>query len=213
MENMKKLNKKKKIWINMNNMKNTWKEHHENKMNKTWNKMMKEYMATPKAYWMLGLASKHGSLEVLFGKHQWMVLFYWRKQGFKGQKKRTMEPVLFSKKQNISKKIKQSKTISNNLKKSQKKNSKNLKISQNFSNVVSQTWFCETGFFIAYFSGPQKISKNLKKSQKNSKNLKIIQICRKKAKKRKNTIKPNKLMQTYKNLGPSLRFLPCFLKQ
>lgn len=56
-------------------------------MNKTWNKMMKEYMATPKAYWMLGLASKHGSLEVLFGKHQWMVLFYWRKQGFKGQNK------------------------------------------------------------------------------------------------------------------------------
>ena len=152
-------------------------------MNKTWNKMMKEYMATPKAYWMLGLASKHGSLEVLFGKHQWMVLFYWRKQGFKGQKKRTMEPVLFSKKQKISKKnLKQSKTISNNLKKSQKKNSKNLKISQNFSNVVSQTWFCETGFFIAYFSGPQKISKNLKKFQKISKS---FRFAGKKQKKKK----------------------------
>jgi hypothetical protein len=35
-----------------------------------------------------------------------------------------------------------------------KKISKNLKISQNFSNVVFQTWFCETGFCIAYFSGP-----------------------------------------------------------
>ena len=101
---------------------------------------------------------------------------------------------------------------SNNLKQSQKiskKNSKNLKISQNFSNVVSQTWFCETGFFIAYFSGPQKISKNLKKFQKISKSFRFAG----KKQKRKNTIKPNKLMQTYKNLGPSLRFLPCFLKQ
>ena len=157
----------------MNNMKkNTWKEHHENKMNKTWNKMMKEYMATPKVYWMLGLSSKHGSLEVLFGKHQWMVLFYWRKQGFKGQKKRTMEPVSFSKKNyqtQISKNLKQSNKNSNNLKQfpNISKKSKNLKISQNFSNVVSQTWFCETGFFIAYFSGPRKISKNLKKKTQN----------------------------------------------
>ena len=112
-----------------------------------------------------------------------------------------MEPVLFSKQ---NKKI--SKKISNNLKQFQTI-SKNLKISQNFSNVVSQTWFCETGFFIAYFSGPQKISKNLKKSQ----NLSDLQ--EKNKKQEKNKIKPNKLMQTYKNLGQSLRFLPCFLKQ
>jgi hypothetical protein len=43
-----------------------------------------------------------------------------------------------------------------------------------------------------------------RKSQKISKNLKISQ------KTRKNKIKPNKLMQTYKNLGPSLRFLQQF---
>ena len=174
-------------------------------MNKTWNKMMKEYMATPKAYWMLGLASKHGSLEVLFGKHQWMVLFYWRKQGFKGQKKRTMEPVLFSKKQKNQKKIsnnlKQSQTISKNLKKT-RKISKYLKI--------SLMLFLKRGF--ARLGSLLHIFLDHRKSQKISKNLKIIQICRKKAK-RKKTIKPNKLMQTYKNLGPSLRFLPCFLKQ
>ena len=65
----------------------------------------------------------------------------------------------------------------------------------------------------------QKKTKN-KKSQKISKNLKIFQVCKKKATPKKkqektkyNQIQPNKLMQTYKNLGPSLRFLPCFLKQ
>ena len=63
--------------------------------------------------------------------------------------KRTMEPFLCSKKIKI--------------------NKKNLKISQNFANVVFQTWFCEIGFCIAYFSGPQKILKKNKKSQKISK--------------------------------------------
>ena len=112
-------------------------------------------------------------------------------RALKDKRKGQWNQFYFQKKQKISKQ--KSQTIS-----------KNLKISQNFSNVVSQTWFCETGFFIAYFSGPQKISKNLK----------IFQICRKKTKnKKKNKIKPNKLMQTYKNLGQSLRFLPCFLKQ
>ena len=55
------------------------------------------------------------------------------------------------------------KKISQNLKKSHKiwknlnkydKIWKNIKKSQNVSNVVFQTWFCETGFCIAYFSGP-----------------------------------------------------------
>ena len=141
-------------------------------MNKTWNKMMKEYMATPKAYWMLGLASKHGSLEVLFGKHQWMALFYWRKQGFKGQKKRTMEPVLFSKKQKISKKnIKKSQTISKNLKQSQKI-SKNLKkISKYLKNSLMlflKRGFARLGSLLHIFLDhrkSQKISKKIKKSQ------------------------------------------------
>ena len=53
----------------------------------------------------------------------------------------------------------------------------------------------------------QKISKSFKKSQ----NLSDLQ--EKNNKQEKNKIKPNKLMQTYKNLGQSLRFLPCFLKQ
>ena len=66
-------------------------------------------------------------------------------------------------------------------KKHSKKMSKNLKISQNFSNVVFQTWFCETGFCIAYLfwtienlkrtQKNQKITKNLKKNEKSQKNL------------------------------------------
>ena len=76
-------------------------------------------------------------------------------RALKDNRKGQWNQFYFQQKQKISKKsLKQSQKIS-----------KNLKISQNFSNVVSQTWFCETGFFIAYFSGPQKISKNLKKSQ------------------------------------------------
>ena len=152
-------------------------------MNKTWNKMMKEYMATPKAYWMLGLASKHGSLEVLFGKHQWMVLFYWRKQGFKGQKKRTMEPVLFSKKQKISKKnLKQSKTISNNLKKKTRKISKYLKISLM---LFLKRGFVRLGSLLHIFLDhrkSQKISKNLKKIQKISKSFRFAGKKQKKEK-------------------------------
>ena len=50
----------------------------------------------------------------------------------------------------------------------------------------------------------QKISKKLKKSQK------ISNLLKKSKKTRKNKIKPNKLMQTYKNLGPSLRFFQHF---
>ena len=158
-------------------------------MNKTWNKMMKEYMATPKAYWMLGLASKHGSLEVLFGKHQWMVLFYWRKQGFKGQKKRTMEPVIFSRKtKNIKKK---SQTISNNLKKSQKKTRKISKYLK-----ISLMLFLKRGF--ARLGSLLHIFLDHRKSQKISKNLKIFQICRTKNKKTRK--KQNKTKQTNANL-------------
>ena len=51
-------------------------------------------------------------------------------------------------------------------KKHSKKMSKNLKISQNFSNVVFQTWFCETGFCIAYLFWTIE---NLKRTQKNQK--------------------------------------------
>ena len=180
MENMKKW----KNWIKKKHMnkheqyEKTRKEHHENKMNKTWNKMMKEYMATPKAYWMLGLASKHGSLEVLFGKHQWMVLFYWRKQGFKGQKKRTMEPVIFSRKtKNIKKK---SQTISNNLKKSQKI-SRYLKISLM---LFLKRGFARLGSLLLIFLDhrkSQKISKSFKKSQ----NLSDLQEKNKKQEKTK----------------------------
>ena len=52
---------------------------------------------------------------------------------------------------NISKKIK---NIPKYLKIISQKISKYLKISLNFSNVVFRTWFCETGFCIANFSGP-----------------------------------------------------------
>ena len=93
-----------------------------------------------------------------------------------------MEPVLFSKKQKNQKKIsnnlKQSKTISNNLKKSQKKTrniSKYLKI--------SLMLFLKRGF--ARLGSLLHIFLDHRKSQKISKNLKIIQICRKKAKKEK----------------------------
>jgi len=141
-----------------------------------------------------------------------------------------MEPVLFSRKKISKQNLKESQTTSNNLKQSQKitnnlkqsqtisKNlKKKLKKSQNISKYLKiclmlffKRCFCETGFFIAYFSGPQKISKNLK-SQKKSKSFRFAGKRRKKT--IKNKIRPNKLMQTYKNLGPSLRFLPCFLKQ
>ena len=110
------------------------------------------------------------------------------------------------KKKKISNNLKQSKTISNNLKKSQKKTRKISKYLK-----ISLMLFLKRGF--ARLGSLLHIFLDHRKSQKISKNLKIIQICRKKAKKRKKTIKPNKLMQTYKNLGPSLRFLPCFLKQ
>ena len=99
-------------------------------------------------------------------------------RALKDNRKGQWNQFYFQQKQKISKKsLKQSQKIS-----------KNLKISQNFSNVVSQTWFCETGFFIAYFSGPQKISKNLK----------IFQICRTKNKKTRK--KQNKTKQTNANL-------------
>ena len=99
-------------------------------------------------------------------------------RALKDKRKGQWNQFYFQKKQKISKQ--KSQTIS-----------KNLKISQNFSNVVSQTWFCETGFFIAYFSGPQKISKNLKKSQ----NLSDLQEKNKKQEK-----KQNKTKQTNANL-------------
>ena len=102
-------------------------------------------------------------------------------RALKDKKKRTMEPVLFSRKKyqnKISKNLKQPQTISNNLKKSQTI-SNNLKQSQKISKKTQKIskylkislmlffkrCFCETGFFIAYFSGPLKISKNLKKNQ------------------------------------------------
>ena len=102
-------------------------------------------------------------------------------RALKDNRKGQWNQFYFQQKQKISK---------NSLKQSQKI-SKNLKISQNFSNVVSQTWFCETGFFIAYFSGPQKISKNLKKSQD------LSDLQDKKQKTRK---KQNKTKQTNANL-------------
>ena len=87
-----------------------------------------------------------------------------------------MEPFLFEKKH--------SKTMS-----------KNLKISQNFSNVVFQTWFCETGFCIAYFfldhrksQKNSKKSKNHKKSQKKQKiSKKSFKFAWKKTKKQETT--------------------------
>ena len=60
------------------------------------------------------------------------------KKYIKLNQKRTMEQFLFSKKITII----------------YIKKNKKIKISQNFSNFVFQTWFCETGFCIAYFSGP-----------------------------------------------------------
>ena len=93
-------------------------------------------------------------------------------RALKDNRKGQWNQFYFQQKQKISKKsLKQSQKIS-----------KNLKISQNFSNVVSQTWFCETGFFIAYVSGPQKISKNLKKSQKISKSFRFAGKKQKKEK-------------------------------
>ena len=62
-------------------------------------------------------------------------------------------------------------------------------MSQNVSNVVFQTWFCETGFCIAYFSGPQKISKNLKISQN------ISNLQEKKEKTRNKQNKTNATLQ------------------
>ena len=208
MENMKKWIKRK----NMNKHEQYEKTHEKNIMKTKWTKLETRWWRNiwqhqrhiecwvwPQNmdHWRCFLANTSGWYYSIEGnralkdkrKGQWNQ-FYFQKN--KKIKKKT---------QTISNNLKQSQTISKNL----KKNSKNLKISQNFSNVVSQTWFCETGFFIAYFSGPQKISKNLKKSQNHS-------DLQEKSKKKK-TIKPNKLMQTYKNLGPSLRFLPCFLKQ
>jgi hypothetical protein len=89
--------------------------------------------------------------------------------------------------------------IQKKTKKYQKKDSKNLKISHNFSNVVFQTWFCETGFCIAYFSGPyrksQKISNHLKKSQNISN---LLEKTKNKKKTRENQIK---LTQPYNNFA------------
>ena len=116
--------------------------------------------------------------------------------------------------QTTSNNLKQSQKITNNLKQSQKistKNSKNLKISQNISiflNVVFQTLFLRDWVLYCIFFWT---TENLKKSQKKSKSFRFAGKRRKKT--IKNKIRPNKLMQTYKNLGPSLRFLPCFLKQ
>ena len=142
-------------------------------------------------------------------KGQWNQFYFQEKKYQNKISKNLKQP------QTISNNLKKSQTISNNLKKSQKKTQKK---SQNISKYLKislmlffKRCFCETGFFIAYFSGPQKISKNLKKSQKNSKSFRFAGKRRKKT--IKNKIRPNKLMQTYKNLGPSLRFLPCFLKQ
>ena len=105
-------------------------------------------------------------------------------RALKDKRKGQWNQLYFQEKQKISKKSpKQSQKIS-----------KNLKISQKFSNVVSQTWFCETGFFIAYFSGPQKISKNLKKFQKISKPFRFA------GKKQQTRKKQNKTKQTNANL-------------
>ena len=100
---------------------------------------------------------------------------------------------------NISKKkLTKSQNISTSLKISQKI-SKYLKCSLNFSNVVFQTWFCETGFCIAYFSGPyrksQKISNHLKKSQNISN---LLEKTKNKKKTRENQIK---LTQPYNNFA------------
>ena len=152
-------------------------------MNKTWNKMMKEYMATPQAYWMLGWPQNMDHSRCFLANTSE------GNRALKDKRKGQWNQFYFQNKtKNILKNLEQSQTISNNL--------KNLKISQNFSNVVSQTWFCETGFFIAYFSGPQKISKNLKQI---SKSFRFAgKKPKKKRKQEKNKIKLNKLMQTYK---------------
>ena len=98
-------------------------------------------------------------------KGQWNQ-FYFQEKNIKTKSQRISNNLKQS--QTISKNHKQSQTISNNLKKSQKK----LKKSQNISKYLKislmlffKRCFCETGFFIAYFSGPLKISKNLKKNQ------------------------------------------------
>ena len=98
-------------------------------------------------------------------KGQWNQ-FYFQEKNIKTKSQRISNNLKQS--QTISKNHKQSQTISNNLKKSQQKTqkiSKYLKISQFFLMLFFKRCFCETGFFIAYFSGPQKISKNLKKNQ------------------------------------------------
>ena len=96
----------------------------------------------------------------------------------------------------------------------QKISKTSLKQSQKISRYlkISLMLFLKRGF--ARLGSLLLIFLDHRKSQKISKNLKIFQICRTKNKKQENNkIKPNKLMQTYKNLGQSLRFLPCFLKQ
>ena len=141
-------------------------------------------------------------------KGQWNQ-FYFQEKNIKTKSQRISNNLKQS--QTISKNHKQSQTISNNLKKSQKKTqkiSKYLKISQFFLNVVFQTLFLRDWVLYCIFFWT---TENLKKSQKNSKSFRFAGKRRKKT--IKNKIRPNKLMQTYKNLGPSLRFLPCFLKQ
>ena len=109
--------------------------------------------------------------------------------------------------QNKTKKyLKKSRTISNNFKQSQKI-SKYLKISLM---LFLKRGFARLGSLLHIFLDHRKSQKISNKSQNLSD---LLEKNPKKRKQEKNKIKLNKLMQTYKNLGPSLRFLPCFLKQ
>ena len=183
MENMKKWIKRK----NMNKHEQYEKTHEKNIMKTKWTKLETRWWRNiwqhqrhiecwvwPQNmdHWRCFLANTSGWYYSIEGN-----------RALKDKRKGQWNQFYFQKNKKIKKKIsnnlKQSKTISNNLKKSQKKTRKISKYLK-----ISLMLFLKRGF--ARLGSLLHIFLDHRKSQKISKNLKIIQICRKKQKKEKN---------------------------